>query len=165
MSDGITDARKGMGKSHKTRVFLGGTCNDSTWREDIMPKLTIEYFNPVVPDWNEEAYQEELRQRDECDFCLYILTPRMRGVYSIAEVVDDSNKRPGRTIFCFLETDNDDEDVSTNRKHGTLIGATNKLYFDKAQKKSLIAVGNMVERNGAYWFKTMDDVVSFLNKY
>ena len=31
----------------------------------------------------------------------------MTGVYSIAEVVDDSNKRPGKTILVILRDDGD----------------------------------------------------------
>ena len=92
-------------KKNKNKVFLGGTCNESTWRNDLIKLLKIDYFNPVVDDWNEEAYQEELRQREICDFCLYVITPKMTGVYSIAEVVDDSNKRPEKTIFCYLIID------------------------------------------------------------
>ena len=87
------------------KVFLGGTCNESTWRDKLIKMLEIDYFNPVVDDWTEECYQEELRQREICDYCLYVITPRMTGVYSIAEVVDDSNKRPEKTIFCLLEYD------------------------------------------------------------
>jgi hypothetical protein len=165
MSSGQYEAMKGMGQNRKIRVFLGGTCNDSTWRDELIPKLTIEYFNPVVPDWNEEAYQEELRQREECDFVLYVITPRMEGVYSIAEVVDDSNKRPGRTLFCFLEKDKADQEEVPVQSHVKLLSSTKDVFFSKGQKKSLIATGNMIERNGAFWFKTMDDVVSFLNKY
>ena len=87
------------------KVFLGGTCNESTWRDKLIKMLEIDYFNPVVDDWTEECYQEELRQREICDYCLYVITPRMKGVYSIAEVVDDSNKRPEKTIFCLLDYD------------------------------------------------------------
>ena len=54
------------------KVFLGGTCNESKWRDKLIPMLKIDYFNPVVDDWNEDAYQEELKQRKECDYCLYI---------------------------------------------------------------------------------------------
>ena len=68
------------------KVFLGGTCNESTWRDKLIKMLEIDYFNPVVDDWTEECYQEELRQRKICDYCLYVITPRMKGVYSIAEV-------------------------------------------------------------------------------
>ena len=87
------------------KVFLGGTCNESTWREFLIPMLNINYFNPVVDDWTEDCMKEEIRQREICDYCLYVITPSMKGVYSIAEVVDDSNKRPNKTIFCLLQKD------------------------------------------------------------
>ena len=114
------------------KVFLGGTCNESTWRDRLIEMLEIDYFNPVVDDWTEECYQEELRQREICDYCLYVITPRMKGVYSIAEVVDDSNKRPEKTIFCLLTADVDD---------------TGKvIMFDVGQLRSLDRVGRMVEK-------------------
>lgn len=132
------------------RVFLGGTCNESTWREELIPLLkeaNIDFFNPVVPDWNEQAYQTELRERETCDYVLYVITPKMTGVYSIAEAVDDSNKRPKKTIFCFLGEDVDG-DV--------------QLTFDKGQTKSLTAVGKMVQQNGALWVADLQGVVKAL---
>ena len=101
------------------KVFLGGTCAESTWREELINKLTIDYFNPVVEDWTEECMAEERKQRETCDYCLYTITPRMKGVYSIAEVIDDSNKRPLKTVFCLL-----DYDISPNL-----------FKFDEAQLK------------------------------
>ena len=131
------------------KVFLGGTCNESTWRDELIEMLEIDYFNPVVEDWTEECYLEELRQREICDYCLYVITPRMTGVYSIAEVVDDSNKRPDKTIFCVLTADSSDT--------GGLI------IFDIVQLKSLDKVGIMVEKNGGKYFTTLGDVAEFLN--
>ena len=127
------------------KVFLGGTCGESTWREKIIPMLNIEYFNPVVDDWNEEAQANELRERDNCDFCLYVITPDMKGVYSIAEVIDDSNKRPEGTVFCFI---------------------LESLYatYSAETLKSLKAVGDMVERNNAKFFGSLQDVADYLNK-
>jgi len=87
------------------KVFLGGTANKSNWRDYIIPKLKINYFNPIVDDWNEAAYKKELYEREHCDFCIYVITPKMTGVYSIAEVIDDSNKRPNKTLFCILTKD------------------------------------------------------------
>ncbi|WMX17561.1 nucleoside 2-deoxyribosyltransferase domain-containing protein [Aureispira sp. CCB-E] len=123
------------------KVFLGGTCNKSTWRTALIPKLKIDYFNPLVEVWTEEAYQEELLQRERCNYCLYVITVEMIGVYSIAEAIDDSNKRPKKTIFCFIEAG-----------------------FSKHQIKSLKAVGKMVQHNGAYWFKDLNEVALFLNQ-
>lgn len=111
----------------------------------MIPFLKIEFFNPVVPDWTEECYREELRQRESCDWCLYTITPKMTGVYSIAEVVDDSNKRPAKTILCVL-TEDDGES------------------FDLKQIKSLKAVAKMVELNGGKVFANLYDLEQFLNK-
>lgn len=135
------------------RVFLGGTCNDSDWRDRLIPMLRIDYFNPVVDDWTPECQAEELRQRETCDFCLYTITPRMTGVYSIAEVVDDSNKRPERTLFCVLATDVGSMDA---------IGVST-LHFSEGQLKSLDSVARMVMRNGGHAFKRLEDVADYLN--
>ena len=129
------------------KVFLGGTCNESKWRDELIPMLKIDYFNPVVDDWTEECYQEELRQREICDYCFYVITPRMTGVYSIAEVVDDSNKRPNKTILCVLRKDTDSE-----------------LFFNKTQMKSLDKVGQMVKMNGGKYFKSLEEVAAYLNQ-
>ena len=120
-------------------VFLGGTCNNSTWREDLIPKLKVSYFNPVVDDWTPECMKEELRQRKISKNCLYVITSDMTGVYSIAEVIDDSNKRPHKTVFAFI-----------------------KDGFDKGQIKSLTQVGEMVKRNGGTWL-FFDEIANFLN--
>src|SRR5574343_611870 len=98
------------------KVFLGGTCNESTWRNILIPQLTVDYFNPVVDDWTPDCMKEELLQRQICDFVLYAITPRMTGVYSIAEVVDDSNKRPEKTILCVLDEDNESSFSETQIK-------------------------------------------------
>jgi len=127
------------------KVFLGGTCNESKWRDELISLLNIEYFNPVVEDWTPECMHEELKQREICDFCLYVITPRMTGVYSIAEVIDDSNKRPDKTVFCVLESD------------------VNAFSFSSAQLKSLNQVGRMVVSNGGYFAEDMQDVANYLN--
>lgn len=121
------------------KVFLGGTCNESTWRELLIKLLEIDYFNPVVEDWTEDCMVEERRQREICDYCLYTITSQMTGVYSIAEVVDDSNKKPERTIFCLL-----------------------KDGFNIGQLKSLEQVGRMIERNGGKYFTLLEEVADYL---
>lgn len=128
------------------KVFLGGTCNESTWRDKLIKKLKIDYFNPVVDDWNEEAFQRELIEKEECDFLLFVITPKMTGVYSIAEVIDASNKVPDKTIFCYLTDDGDKS-------------------FDTGQIKSLDKVGEMVDDNGGIWFQVFDSLVEYLNMF
>lgn len=113
-------------------IFLGGTCNNSTWRFDLMPslqELNIKYFDPVVDDWNDEAQENERKVKaDPNTIELYVITKEMQGVFSIAEVVDASNKRPNRTIFYFDHEGFDD---------------------NEPMQRSLEAVAVMVAKNGA----------------
>ena len=72
------------------KVFLGGTCNESTWRNELIPLLEnagVEYFNPVVDNWTPECQEEEYHQKEICDLHLYLITKKMKGVFSIAEAV------------------------------------------------------------------------------
>ena len=133
----------------KKRVFLGGTCNGSQWRDKMEEYLAadgLDYFNLVVEDWNEEAQANELREREECDFCLYVITPKMVGVYAIAEVVDDSNKRPGKTVFVILQKDDHER-------------------FLNFEWKSLRAVADLVERNGGAVFEDLKPVSVFIKAF
>lgn len=125
-------------------VFLGGTANDSTWREFIMNNITMDYFNPIVDNWNEEAQQLEIEKRKSCDWLLYVITPKMTGVYSIAEVVYDAVTKPHKTLFCVLEFDDFNE-------------------FTEHQIKSLNMVKNMVSNCGARVFNNLDEIVEFIN--
>jgi hypothetical protein len=126
-------------------VFLGGTCNGSTWRNELIPLLVTSYYNPIkeIGKWTEADRAEELRQRESCDYCLYVITPEMTTVYSIAEAVEDSIKRPDKTLFCFL--------IEANGKQ-----------FDKHQIKGLQATSELIQRNGARIFHSQG-VAAWLN--
>jgi len=126
------------------RVFLGGTVNGSRWRNTVKEKLTIDYFDPVVENWNEAAYERELSERRFCDYLLYVLTPKMTGFYAIAEVTDDSYHRPDRTIYCYLPEDDGEE-------------------FTKDQLAEFERLGHVVTENGARWLKNLDEIIAFLN--
>lgn len=140
----ITEKQEKMLKNKK-EIFLGGTCNGSPWRNALIPMLKISFFNPVVDDWTEEDAKREIEKRKSCDWVLYVITPAMEGVLSIAEVVDDSHKKPDKTIFCV-----DDRD--------------DKKEFSKAQLKSLEAVKKMVKENGAHVCDSLIDVANLVNK-
>ncbi len=128
------------------KVFLGGTCNGSTWRDGLIKNLKINYFQPQSDEWTPEMMQEEIKQRAECDFCLYVITPKMTGFYSIAEVVDDSNKRSEKTIFSYI---NEDDGKA----------------FSEHQLKSLEQTGKMIRENGAHFFKTLEEIADYLNNH
>ena len=124
-------------------VFLGGTCNGSLWRDSLTPKLSISAFNPVVPNWNEAAQKAEEEARENSDYVLYVITPKMTGIYSIAEAVEDSNKRPEKTVFCYLAEDD---------------GQT----FTAHQLKSLVQTGKLIVKNGGKVAASLEEVALIL---
>ncbi|UZR95725.1 hypothetical protein [Chondrinema litorale] len=146
------------------KVFLGGVGNESSWREQIIPNLTIGYVDPLQEDnthqkqsgyaplskprvsVNNAMYTSANAAANTCDFLLYVITPLMQGFYLIPALIEDSNKKPEKTLFCAVFEEN------------------HKL-FTPHQKKSLEATGKMVERNGGRWLKSLDEVVNFLNSY
>ena len=107
------------------KVFLGGTCNNSTWRDELILLLKMDYFNPVVEDWTPKCQEEEYRQKELCNIHLYVITKEMTGVFSIAEVVD-----------------------SVHNKNKITILQVNSKGFDKGQIKSLKAVLDLVAKRG-----------------
>jgi len=126
------------------KVFLGGTCNGSQWRETLISMIKCDYYNPVVPNWTPECMDEELKQREMSDYNLYVITPKMTGVFSIAEVIDDSNKRPHKTILTILEADGSD-------------------VFTPHQFKSMSQVARMASENGVPVFNTLGRTAEYLN--
>ena len=126
------------------KVFLGGTVAGSKWRDYMMPKLKVDYFNPVVEVWTEEDQKREIYERENSEFCLYVISPKMIGWYSLAEVVDDSFKKNDNTIYCYLPKDD-------------------KAEFTEEQINELEHLGKLVQANGAIWKHSLDEVIDFLN--
>lgn len=129
------------------KVFLGGTCNESTWRDELIPKLekiNFDYFNPVVEDWTPECQDIEIYEKaNNCNIHLYVITNKMKGVFSIAEAIESVFNKDKKTIFCVLDGFDGD--------------------FPDYQVKSLEAVGRMVERNGGKYVSSLDKIIEILN--
>ncbi|XP_050665334.1 uncharacterized protein LOC126965665 isoform X2 [Leptidea sinapis] len=70
-------------------VFLGGSCNPTTWRSDIaipmLNKMGITYFNPQVDDWSTELLEVEHRAKAEARALLFVLASETRAVAACVE--------------------------------------------------------------------------------
>ena len=126
------------------KVFLGGTCAESRWRGNIIPQLKCEYFNPVVDDWTPECQKIEEQEKRICEDHLDVITPKMKGVFSIAEAVNDSMQLHDRCIFCVTKED-DDRD------------------WTKEELKSLNATSDLIKNNGGIILSSLDEVVEYIN--
>jgi len=133
-----------------TIVFMGGTCNNSMWRNRLIDysnkmKYNINWFNPIVDDWTEECIQIEYQMKKKADFQIFVITPKMTGVFSIAEVVDASNKIPHKTIFCYTIEDGSE-------------------MFNDFQRKSLEETSKLIKNNGGIVTDTIFEIADIINE-
>lgn len=129
-------------------IFLGGTCNGDPWREefimnwkknvitnpDFNASKKISLFNPVVDNWNEEAQKKEEEVKKNACINLFVITPKMKGVFSIAEAIECSHKTNTKTIFVIYD------------KFDVGFGDDNVAIM-----KSLDATGKLIEANGGVY--------------
>lgn len=125
---------------NKMKVFLGDTCSGYRWRNVLIPMLKYDYYNPIVKNWSETDRLREVKEREYADYVLYVITSGMKGVYPIAEIIDDSNKRPEKTIVCVL-----------------FDGINSQM------SRSLKAVLNLAMSNGATICSNLEEVATYLN--
>jgi hypothetical protein len=89
------------------KIFLGGTCT-SDWRDEFkyfLEQNKIDYFDPVVEDWTPECALKEEQEKLICDYNLFVITPNMKGFYSIWEMATMIYNNPNEVVICFLSLD------------------------------------------------------------
>lgn len=106
--------RKMSKSSPKYEVFLGGSCNPTTWRQTVaIPMLKdqgISFYNPQVAHWEEALVELEYQAKQTASVLFYVLDRATRNVASMVEaaylagcrrklvVVMDSYSGPGQQI-------------------------------------------------------------------
>lgn len=96
-------------------VFLGGTCGGNNWREGFIASLVAQgvspeaLFNPVVPEWNDEAQQrEEAAKANSTHHVYYLADPMQEGnpisAYSLVEATIALHNDPNTAVVVFDTT-------------------------------------------------------------
>ncbi|XP_025989706.1 uncharacterized protein LOC105199471 isoform X2 [Solenopsis invicta] len=86
----------GKGTNYKTgskrmayEVFLGGSCNPTTWRSDIaiptLQSLGITYYNPQVSQWGPELIAQEYEAKQTARVLLFVIDNQTRNSAGIIE--------------------------------------------------------------------------------
>jgi len=123
-------------------IFLGGTCNQSTWRDQLTAPNGFEFFNPQLPagvEWEKHHQDAEEAAKKNAAIQVYVITPEMTGVFSIAELVAMA---------------------ITDREH-LVVGIIGE--FEPFMQKSMDATARLVQAQGKYVCRDIDDVQGELN--
>ena len=76
----------------KPQVFLGGSCNPTTWRADVaIPELDaagVAYYNPQVDDWSPELAAVETAAKATSAVLLFVVDSKTRAITAILEATE-----------------------------------------------------------------------------
>ena len=126
----------------KYDVYLAGTCNNSTWREELIKKFNkkVSYINPKTTNWNHEIEMKMRKEKQKCKYILYVITSEMKGILAIANLVDLANKSPEKLLFCYI-----------------------KEGFDEKLINSLEEVKFLLKEHNVKTFENLDEVAELIN--
>ena len=76
-------------RSACSKVFLGGSCNPTTWRQDeaipILAAAGVSFFNPQVDNWSQELVLIESLIKANCETLLFVIDCQTRAIASMIE--------------------------------------------------------------------------------
>jgi deoxyxylulose-5-phosphate synthase len=146
----------------KNKIFLGGTCNDSSWRSELkyyLDDLGIDYFDPVVDNWTPECISIENDEKyNKCNIHLYVITSKMTGVYSIAEAVDSAwrtveyldeeteelSREIDRVVFIVLTGGFSEDQIKSFKATSSLISNITKNSLTKIGNCSMLDLSKLL---------------------
>jgi hypothetical protein len=131
-------------------IFLGGT-HHSNWRKDFLKIIkelnpSIKCYDPSVESWTYESVLLENLVKQNTPYHVYVLSPRMIGVYSIAEMIDSAHENSVKTYFHIMDTDIDNDG--------------NIVNWDPKLRNSIYAINNMLIRHNAYKATSLEDLAN-----
>lgn len=113
------------------KIYLGGTRNNSIWRDELIPFLErnkIEYFNPVV--------NSKEKEKDICNIHLYVITKEQNRVYDFVEAYESTCHNNKIVIFKIISKDMPKKKLQDIKKvaelisyrGGIIVSSYHKLY-------------------------------------
>lgn len=87
--NGHLERRRSEREPRRRDVFLGGSCGNSRWRDEIaipiLMKHGISYYNPQLENWNTYCIPLEAAIKDGCQLLLFVITEDTRAMTSMIE--------------------------------------------------------------------------------
>ena len=127
----LSSRRNGAGGgADASDVFLGGSCNPTTWRTDtaipMMDTANVGYYNPQVENWYPELAAIEGKQKENSTVLLFIIDNTTRALASILESTEYLCR--GRVIVLAVMDVEDGAVIN-----GEVIGQSEKKDLNRAR--------------------------------
>jgi hypothetical protein len=128
------------------QVFLGGSCNPTTWRVDeAIPCLSaagISHFNPQVDNWSQELVLIESLIKCNCDTLLFVIDSDTRAIASMIEAAEYICQ--GRDVVLVVKQISSDDPSNPARVNGEPLGPAQVRDLNRARSY----VTDVAQRHG-----------------
>ena len=149
----LVDASALRTMNSAVKVFLGGSCNPTTWRQDIaIPALEaagITYYNPQVEDWTPELVEVEACAKRDATMLLFVIDAKTRAVASMNEVVEEICR--GREVALVVQEMEEGNELAE--------GSPNLL---KDLNRGRVYLRDIAKRYGVMCFKSIEHAVQYV---
>ncbi|EFN62289.1 hypothetical protein EAG_08337 [Camponotus floridanus] len=137
----------GKDTNHKTgskrmayEVFLGGSCNPTTWRSDIaiptLQNLGITYYNPQVSQWGPELIAQEYEAKQTARVLLFVIDNQTRNSAGIIEAAQLAATRSESLVLV----------IYPYRQGQTILGETVSMQEYHDLMNGLLVLQYLMER-------------------
>ncbi|CAK9826919.1 hypothetical protein ANTRET_LOCUS4685 [Anthophora retusa] len=139
-------------------VFLGGSCNPTTWRSEIaiptLQRLGITYYNPQVSQWGPELIAQEYEAKQTAKVLLFVIDNQTRNSAGIIEAAQLAATRRESLILV----------IYPYRQGQTILGETVSVqeYYDLMN--GLQVLQYLMERQRIPIFKSVSVALNCTSK-
>ncbi|XP_058820742.1 uncharacterized protein LOC131682950 isoform X4 [Topomyia yanbarensis] len=87
-------------------VFLGGSCNPTTWRADVaiptLNHLGISFYNPQVSEWTPDLLELEHRAKEKAKVLFFVMDSQTRSTAGAIEVAHIAGRNSKHLVLVLL---------------------------------------------------------------
>lgn len=87
------------------QIFLGGSCNPTTWRQNLaipyLEKNGISYYNPQVENWTPEAVNTERYAKQNAKVLLFVIDKQTRSTVGLVESAYMAGKNKNLVVVIY----------------------------------------------------------------
>ncbi|XP_025415759.1 uncharacterized protein LOC112687330 isoform X2 [Sipha flava] len=88
----VKGLKKNSRSAHSYDVFLGGSCNPTTWRKDLavpyLQEAGLSFYNPQVDHWSQDLIEIEHAAKESATILFYVIDSQTRNVVSDIETAN-----------------------------------------------------------------------------
>ncbi|XP_055388268.1 uncharacterized protein LOC129616659 [Condylostylus longicornis] len=132
-------------------VFLGGSCNPTTWRADVaiptLRKLGISFYNPQVSHWTPDLIDLEYRAKEKAQVLFFVMDSETRASAGAIEVAYIAGQN-ARQLVLVLHAYRPDQCINNepvSAQEYTDLSRNQQLLKEMVQRRGIPVLDNISE--------------------